>query len=105
MKVNYERKMVSKEKTSIHFEWNTLEDVLNKVEMLIKKYGKDAQIMGKCEPYSDSDRETLYVVKDEPETDEELARRIAREENYAKFEEQRDAAEFKRLQEKFGAKE
>jgi len=104
MKVNYERKIVAKQQTSVDFECNTLEDVLNKVKRLIEEYGNDAQIMGQCEPYSDSDRETLYVFKDEPETDEELARRIAHEEKYAKIAEERDAAEFKRLQEKFGVK-
>ncbi len=104
MKVNYERKMVSKEHTSIDFECYTLEEVLNNVKMLIEEYGNDAQIMGKCDPYSDSDKETMYVCKDEPESDEEMARRIAWEENYSKSAEERDAAEFKRLQEKFGAK-
>ncbi len=105
MKVNYERKMVSKEHTSIDFEYDTLEQVLNNVKMLIEKYGKDAKIMCRAEPYSDSDKEYMYIYTDEPETNKGMAERIAQEEKSAKFAEERDAAEFKRLQEKFGAKE
>jgi hypothetical protein len=104
MNVNYERKMVSRKQTYANFEGNTLVYVLNQVKMLIKEYGGDALIEGVCDHYSDSDRETLYVFKDEPETNEEMAQRIAQEEKYAKIAEERDAAEFKRLQEKFGAK-
>lgn len=104
MKVNYERKMVSNEKTSVDFEYDTLEMVLKKVEKLIQEYGKDAKIMCHSEPYSDSDKEHMYVYGDGPETDKQMANRIAQEEKSAKFFEERDAAEYKRLQEKFGAK-
>lgn len=104
MAVNYERKMVPKEQTSIDFEYDTLELVLKKVKELIQDYGKDAKIMCRREPYSDSDREHMYIYVDEPETDKEMAERIAHEEKYAKLKEERDAAEYKRLQEKFGAK-
>ena len=105
MTVNYERKVVPKEKTSIDFVYDTLERVLKKVEQLIQEYGKDAKIMCHCEPYSDSAREYMYIYVNEPETDKEMANRIAQEEKSAKYFEERDAAEFKRLQEKFGAKQ
>lgn len=104
MKVNYERKMVPNERTSIDFEYDTLEQVLKKVNKLIQEYGKDAKIMCRAEPYSDSDREHMYIYVDGPETDNEMAERIAQEEKSAKFFEERDAAEYKRLQEKFGVK-
>ena len=104
MKVNYERKMVSREKTSIDFEYDTLELVLKTVNRLIQEYGKDAKIMSRCEPYSSSDRKYMYIYVDEPETDKEMATRIAHEEKYAKLKEDNDAAEFERLQKKFGAK-
>jgi cell fate regulator YaaT (PSP1 superfamily) len=104
MTVNYERKMVPNEKTSVDFEYDTLEQVLKTVEKLIQQYGKDAKIISRTEPYSNSDRKYMCIYTDEPETDEEMAKRIAYEEKYAKIAEERDAAEFKRLQEKFGAK-
>ncbi len=105
MKVNYERKMVpTQQTTSIDFEYDTLEQVLKKVEELIEDYGKDAKIMCHTEIYSDSDKEYMYIYKDELESDEEMAKRIAYEEKFAKLDEERDAAEYKRLQEKFGAK-
>lgn len=105
MKVNYERKMVPKQQTtSIDFEYDTLEQVSKTVNKLIEEYGKDAKIMCHTESYSDSDKEYMYVYKDELETDEQMAKRIAYEEKFAKMKEERDAAEYKRLQEKFGAK-
>ena len=99
--VNYERKMVSKEQTSVNFEYDTLEHVLKQVKDLIKTYGKDAKILCHCAEYSDSDKEYMYVYKDEPETDQEMAGRIAQEEKLVAMIEERDAAEFKRLQAKF----
>ena len=102
MAVNYERKMVHKRQTYLELEGLTLEEALGKVSLMIREYGGDALIERVCDPYSDS--ETLYIYTDEPETDEEMANRIAGEEKYAKILEDRDAAEFKRLQAKFGAK-
>ena len=99
--VNYERKMVSKEQTSVNFEYDTLETVLAEVKRLIKDYGKDAKIQCHAAPYSDSDIEYMYVYKDEPETDAEMQARIAQEEKLEALREERDAAEFKRLQAKF----
>jgi hypothetical protein len=96
--------MVPKEQTSVNFEYDTLETVLSEVKRLVKEYGKDAKIMMRCESYSDSDKEYMYVYKDEPETDAETAKRIASEEEWSKRDDERDAAEFKRLQAKFGTK-
>lgn len=105
MKVNYERQMVAKEQGgSVDFEYDTLEKVLEKVKQLIKDYGKDAKIMLRCDSYSDSDKETMYVYTEELETDAEMTNRIWREERRKKEYDDRDAAEFKRLQEKFGTK-
>ena len=103
--VNRERKMVPKQQTSVNFEYDTLEMVLNQVKMLVKEYGKDAKIQCHGDAYSNSDKEYMYVYKDELETDEEMAKRLAHEEKWAKEDEERDAAEFKRLQAKFGIKE
>ena len=102
MIVNRERKMVSKEQTYVNFEYDTLGSVLQQVKQLIKEYGKDAKIMCHGDAYSNSDKEYMYVYMDEPETDDEMAKRIAYEEKWAKKAEEHEAREFKRLQAKFG---
>lgn len=103
--VNYNRKIVPKEQTYISsFEYDTLETVLAEVKRLIKEYGKDAKIMMKGNPYSNSDKESMYLYKDEPETDAEMATRIAKEEKWKQDCDERDAADYKRLSEKYGAK-
>jgi hypothetical protein len=102
--VNRERKMVSKEMESFSIDYSTLEDILAQTKRMIKSYGKDAKIFMRCERYSDSDKEYPYVYMDVPETDAEMTKRIADEEEWARRDDERDAAEFKRLQAKFGAK-
>lgn len=103
MTVNRERKMVPERECYIDVE-GKLSDLLKEVKRLIKDYGPDAYIDGQTEAYSDSDRETMYVFTMRPEDDTEYNKRIAYEEKWAKEAEDRDAAEFKRLQAKFGAK-
>lgn len=104
MTVNRERKMVPRQQTSLNFEYDTLDQVLKRLKELIKDYGKDATIQCHAEQYSNSDKEYMYVYMNEPETDAEMTTRIAYEESWAKLAEERDAAEFKRLQAKFGVK-
>ena len=104
MEVNYERKMVPKQQTSFNFDYDTLESVLKQVKDAIKSYGKDAKIMCHGDAYSNSDKEYMYVYMDEPETDAEMVKRIAQEEQSKKECDERDAADYKRLQAKFGAK-
>lgn len=103
MNVNRKRKLVPQEQCYVDFE-RSLGDVLKEVNTLIKEYGADAYIEGYADAYSDSDRKTFYVFKMMPETDTQYAERIAYEEKWAKESEARDAAEFKRLQAKFGIK-
>lgn len=101
MAVNRERKMVPERECYINVE-RKLSDLLQQVKRLIKDYGPDAYIDGQPEPYSESDRETMYVFTMRPEDDAEYNKRIAYEEKWTKECEDRDAAEFKRLQAKFG---
>jgi hypothetical protein len=103
-KVNYERKMVSKEMESFSIDYSTLEDILAMTKRMIKEYGKTAKIYMRCEQYSDSDKEYPYVYMEVPETDEAMAKRIANEEEWSRCDDEREAAEYKRLQAKFGAK-
>jgi hypothetical protein len=105
IEVNYNRKMVPKQQTSLNFEYDTLETVLKEVKRLIKDYGKDAKIQCHCDAYSNSDKEYMYVYMDELETDGEMAKRIAQEEQWKKDCDERDASEYRRLQEKYNAKQ
>lgn len=103
--VDRKRKMVMKEKCYVgNFDYDKLSSVLKQVENLIKEYGPDAEIRTRCDSYSSSDKEYMYVYKSEAETDEEMEKRIADEEKWIKIREEHDRAEFDRLQEKFGKK-
>ena len=103
--VDRKRKMVMKEQCYVgNFDYDKLSAVLERIQQLIEDYGPDAEIRNHCEPYSSSDKEYMYVYKSEPETDKEMAERIANEEKWAKAREERDRVEFERLQAKFGQK-
>lgn len=105
MEVNRERKMVMKEQCYVGlFDYDKLSSVLEQIQRLIEDYGPDAEIRAQCESYSSSDKEYMYVYKLDPESDKEMTERIANEEKWAKAREDRDRAEFERLQEKFGKK-
>lgn len=102
--VNRERQLRAREQTTVYLDCVTLARALAEIKDLIKTYGKDAKLEYTREQYSDSDKEYLRVFVEELETDEELAARIAYEEKWAKIAEEREAAEWVRLQKKFGAK-
>ena len=101
--VNRERKLVPERECYVNFD-RKLSEVLTEVKTLIKEYGPDAYIDGETDPYSDSDRLSYYVFTMRPENDEQYNKRIVQEEEWVKRDEERDAAEYKRLQAKFGAK-
>lgn len=103
MAVNRERKLVPQEQCSVYFE-RKLGEVLKEIKTLIKEYGEDAYIDGYPDAYSNSDRESFYVFKMMPETDAQYEKRINIEVEWDQRREAQDAAEFKRLQAKFGAK-
>lgn len=97
--VNYERKKVWKEQTTLFIENENLGGAAKIIVELIARYGSDAKISNYAEPYSD--KEYLHVMTEEFETDAQMAKRIANEEKWAKDKEERDKAEFARLQAKF----
>lgn len=103
-KVNYERGMRSRNKATVYLEGDTLAKGIAYLQELAEQYGMDATLGLTCEQYSDSDKEYLRVFTQEPETDAEMAKRIADEEEWSRRDDERDAADYKRLQEKFGAK-
>ena len=100
--VDRSRKMVRKVVTSIDIRYDTLGDALKTIQRLIDTYGPDATIDMYSYPYEDS--ESLHVFAMQPETDKEMAQRIAQEEQWAKRQEEQDLKEFERLKKKFESK-
>lgn len=98
--VNYERKMVSVEVDTIDIEYFTLGQILENITKSINEYGKDAKVSLNTYSYTTDTYYAINMMK--PETDQQYNKRIAEEEKYYKQQEDRDAAEFKRLSEKFG---
>lgn len=102
MTVNYERQMVDKERTTIDMDYQTLGQIAEEIQRLIASYGADATVKNVCEAYSDSDKEYPTVFTNQLEDDYQYNARIAKEERWAKHQEDRDAAEYARLTAKFG---
>ena len=95
-----ERKMVSREVSTLDVDYRSLGSLLEDIQNLISQYGAEAQVEKR--PYSYSDGEYVAVLAVLPETDEEMARRIAKEEHWQAQQALRDRAEFERLKAKFG---
>lgn len=102
MAVNRERKMVGKEMTTLYFDHCTLEDIQRQVNEMIVSYGKDAYIDKHCYAYEDT--EYLFVMMKVPETDGEMSKRIEQEEQWDKDCQERDKANYERLQKIYGKK-
>jgi len=100
MTMNRERKLVWHEKTSIDFEYATLDEAIAKLQCHREDYGGDARIEEHPRTYSDGTY--LAIMVKEPETDLEMTKRIAQEEYYAAQQEERDRPDFERLLKKFG---
>jgi hypothetical protein len=81
MTVNRERKLVWHEKTSIDFEYDTLDEAIAKLQSHREDYGGDARIEERHHEYSDGTY--LAIMVNEPETDREMTTRIALLEQYA----------------------
>ena len=102
MTVNRERKMVGMEMTTLSFEYCTLEDVQRQVNEMVESYGKDAYIDRHC--YAYEDREYDFVMMKVPETDNEMAKRIAQEEKWEKDSQDRERENYERLSKIYGEK-
>lgn len=100
--VDRTRKLVPRRKSSLDFEYDSLETALRKITQAIEDYGKDATIKPYNEPYDTSNKQYLGIYAMDPETDEELKRRIDNEERHEKAREKHEKAEFERLRKKFG---
>ena len=102
--VDRTRKMVLKEKCGFYVTYSTLGEILTIVNRLIEDYGKDAVIHSYCDSYSNSEKEYLHVMATEPETDDEMAYRIHREETWEKVTKERDRENYERLSKIYGEK-
>jgi ABC-type amino acid transport substrate-binding protein len=101
MAVDRNRKLVWHEKTSINFEYDTLDEAIDKLQShRADYYGGDTRIEERHHQYSDGTY--LAIMVKEPETDLEMTKRIAQEEHYAAQQEERDRQDYERLQKKFG---
>ena len=100
MAVDRNRKLVWHQKTSIDFEYDTLDKAIANLQRYREDYGGAARIEGRHHEYSDGTY--LAIMVNEPETDVEMTLRIAREERSAAIQEERDRQDYERLQKKFG---
>lgn len=94
-----ERKKVRVEGQSLDLAYTTLEKAFSQIKGLIKLYGKDAEIDWCYLAYSDGKYLSVFYKRNE--TDEEMKKRLLREAETRKCQDERDKAEFARLQAKF----
>ena len=94
MAVDRNRKLVPKEKTSIYLEHNTLDEAIALLERLRESYGGKAVIKN-VSRFGD---DYLALMVETPETDQQMNRRIAEEEQREK----REREDYERLAKKFG---
>lgn len=83
-------------------EYKTLAQARDLIKDLIKEYGNDATIQLEYAPYSDSEKQYLYVYSKRLETYAEMKKRLEQEAHLAAAQEKRDRALFERLSKKFG---
>ena len=98
--VNGERQIVWREKTTLDLDYENLAAAAKTINDLAERYGWKARIVKR--EYAYSDGTYLSVEAEEPETDEEMAKRIAADEQRKA---QQDATErllYERLKAKFG---
>ena len=100
MAVNRERKMIKVEYTSIDFQYDTLNQAIERLLKYREDVGGDAQFDIRQHKYSDNTYLALMTTR--PETDAEMTKRITQEEHYENLREKREREEFERLAKKFG---
>lgn len=100
MTVNYERKTVQAYSGSeVDINYGSLKSALTVIQKLIAQYGEDAEIRTYSPDYSDGEYLGVYIMR--PETDGEMARRIAEEKQREAWQAVRDREEFARLKKLF----
>lgn len=102
------KKMVDTELTEVKdsLDGATLNEVLVKVQQWIAVLGGESKLSigTQSYPYENYEYACVRIMGMREEADDVYNERLANEARWAKQQEDRDAAEYKRLQEKFGAK-
>ena len=99
MAVDRSRKTVLKEVTELYIGHTTAKELMETLEGIIAKYGEDAVIENERSRYDDSTYIAIKVHR--PESDKEMTKRIAYEEQWDKVREENERQEFERLKAKF----
>jgi hypothetical protein len=100
MAVNRNRKMINTEQVGAYFDGLSLKQVKERVDELIADFGEDASV--EWHSYAYDDNRYLYVFKEIPETDEQMAARIAKEESWDASRQEYERKEFERLKNLYG---
>jgi len=100
--VDRNRKSHMQFKDSFDISFSRLGYVLKQIQTAIKFYGPDAELRKYNELYDDGEYIGIFAMT--PETDQEMAKRIAQEEGRESAAEAREKAEFERLEKKYGGK-
>jgi formiminotetrahydrofolate cyclodeaminase len=102
------KKLVTVEAESIRYDLDgrTIKEAIKRLKDLAKTYSEDAviDIGQECEAYSYSDKEYAYVRLNitRLENDEEYAKRLTQEAEYAAQQAKRDRESYERLKKQFG---
>lgn len=96
---NMNRKMVDRDQGFTDWDGCTLKQIQGYIADLILQYGDDAYVKYVQDPYSDDKYQHVFSV--EPETDEEMAKRIAQEMKWENEAAKRELRQYQMLQAKF----
>lgn len=100
MAVNPARKMVNTEQETVYVDGHSLKQVAAMISKYIETYGEDATL-DYCQ-YQYEDGKYLALFSQVPESDEQLAARIAQEAVWAEREAANKRATYERLKKEFG---
>lgn len=100
MTVNRERGKVWREITSLYLNYESLDSVISELQSYRDEYGANTRIE-KMGSYG-SDEYYYAVMYERDETDDEMAKRIAREEQWEADRIENDRRTFERLKAEFG---
>lgn len=99
MTVNRDRMMIAVEHAKINLDYDTLDEVLTRLQKYREEIGGDAFFETRFYSYSDDTYMALMTTR--PETDAEMAQRIEIEKYAAAKTEDAERKEFERLTKKF----
>lgn len=101
MAVCTERKLVAEMQETLDLDTTVLA-LRSQLDIALDLYGRDAYIEKYSYPYEDTERYAIFMKV--PETDEQMAKRIAQELMWEATRLQREKQEFERLNKLYGGK-